>query len=80
MMLLPGRSRLTWREHCAGQTPEKQLNEQQIVGPADRGPDYDIMPDGQHFVFLMGQAASAATHYNVVLNWFEELKQRVLVK
>jgi hypothetical protein len=31
MMLLPGRSRLTWREHCAGQTPEKQLNEQQIV-------------------------------------------------
>jgi hypothetical protein len=31
MMLLPGRSRLTWREHCASQTPEKQLNEQQIV-------------------------------------------------
>jgi hypothetical protein len=38
------------------------------------------MPDGQHFVFLMGQAASAATHYNVVLNWLEELKQRVPVK
>src|SRR5262249_32654132 len=44
------------------------------------GPEYDIMPDGQHFVFLLGQASSAATHYNVVLNWFEELKQRVLVR
>jgi Tol biopolymer transport system component len=44
------------------------------------GPEYDIMPDGQHFVFLLGQASSSATHYNVVLNWFTELQQRVLVK
>ena len=43
-------------------------------------PHYGIMPDGQHFVFLMGQVLSAATHYNVVLNWLEELKQRVPVK
>jgi Tol biopolymer transport system component len=39
--------------------------------------DYGIMPDGQHFVFKMGQVASGATYYNVVLNWFEELKQHV---
>jgi hypothetical protein len=39
-----------------------------------------MMPDGQHFVFLMGQTSSAATHYNVVLNWLEELKQRSPVK
>jgi hypothetical protein len=41
---------------------------------------FDIMPDGQHFVFLMSQVSSVATHYNVVLNWFQELRQRVLVK
>jgi serine/threonine-protein kinase len=41
------------------------------------GSDYGIMPDGQHFVFKMGQVASGATYYNVVLNWFEELKQHV---
>ena len=41
------------------------------------GSDYGIMPDGQHFVFKMGQVASSATDYSVVLNWFEELKQHV---
>ena len=41
---------------------------------------FGIMPDGQHFVFLMGQVSSGATHYNVVLNWLEELKQRVPMK
>ena len=34
------------------------------------------MPDGEHFVFNVGPAASRPTHYNVVLNWFEELKNR----
>jgi serine/threonine-protein kinase len=43
-------------------------------------PIFGMMPDGQHFVFLMGQTSSAATHYNVVLNWLEELKQRSPVK
>jgi eukaryotic-like serine/threonine-protein kinase len=37
---------------------------------------YDVMPDGEHFVFLLEQSSSP-THYNVVLNWFEELKARV---
>jgi serine/threonine-protein kinase len=44
------------------------------------GSNYGIMPDGQHFVFLMGPVSSGATHYNVVLNWFEELKQHVPAK
>ena len=30
-------------------------------------PDYDIMPDGEHFVIELG-AQSSATQYNVVLN------------
>jgi hypothetical protein len=40
---------------------------------------FDVMPDGEHFVFLLEQSLSP-THYNVVLHWFEELKQRVPVK
>jgi serine/threonine protein kinase/Tol biopolymer transport system component len=39
---------------------------------------FDIMPDGQHFVFEFGgHSASPTTHYTVVLNWFTELKQRM---
>jgi hypothetical protein len=34
------------------------------------------MPDGEHFVLLLEQSSSP-THYNVVLNWFAELRARV---
>jgi Tol biopolymer transport system component len=37
------------------------------------GRTYDVMPDGQHFVFLLHFSSSPA-QYNVVLNWFETLK------
>jgi Tol biopolymer transport system component len=37
-------------------------------------PGYDVMPDGQHFVFLLSPR-SLPKHYDVVLNWFEELKE-----
>ena len=41
-------------------------------------PLYDVMPDGEHFVFLLEPSLSSApTHYNVVLNWLGELKARV---
>ena len=40
---------------------------------------YDVSPDGQRFLMLkpVESEASAPTQINVVLNWFEELKQRV---
>ena len=42
------------------------------------GHDFDVMPDGKQFVFIKEmQPARAATQINVVLNWFEELKQRM---
>jgi hypothetical protein len=42
------------------------------------GHDFDVMPDGKQFVFIKEmQPAQAATQINVVLNWFEELKQRM---
>jgi len=38
--------------------------------------NFDVTPDGQRFLMLQSQE-SPATQVNVVLNWFEELKQRV---
>jgi eukaryotic-like serine/threonine-protein kinase len=42
-------------------------------------PYYDVSPDGQRFLMLKPteQAQAAPTQINVVLNWFEELKQKV---
>ena len=42
-------------------------------------PNYDVSPDGQRFLMLkpIEQARAAPTQINVVLNWFEELKQKV---
>ena len=43
--------------------------------------NYDVTPDGQRFVMIKEseEQQEAATQINVVLNWFEELKQRVPV-
>ena len=42
-------------------------------------PNYDVSLDGQRFLMLKPseQEQAAQTQINVVLNWFEELKQRV---
>jgi Tol biopolymer transport system component len=39
-------------------------------------PEYDVSSDGQHFLMLKPEPA-APTQINVVLNWSEELKQKV---
>jgi eukaryotic-like serine/threonine-protein kinase len=41
--------------------------------------NYDVSPDGQRFLMLKpgGQEQAGPTQINVVLNWFEELKQKV---
>jgi eukaryotic-like serine/threonine-protein kinase len=43
------------------------------------GANYDISPDGQRFLMIKPSesAETAPTQINVVLNWFEELKQKV---
>ena len=41
------------------------------------GAAYDVSPDGQRFLMIQGSEQEAVTQINVVLNWFEELKQRV---
>jgi Tol biopolymer transport system component/predicted Ser/Thr protein kinase len=42
-------------------------------------PNYDVSPDGQHFLMLkpVELERAAPTQINVVLNWFEGLKQKV---
>jgi serine/threonine-protein kinase len=40
-------------------------------------PNYDVAPDGQRLLMVMeNQQKATVTQLNVVLNWFEELKQR----
>ena len=45
-------------------------------------PFFDVSPDGEHFLMLkpVESPASAPTQINIVLNWFEELKQKAPVK
>ena len=44
-------------------------------------PNYDVSSYGQHFLMLKsGEKQDAPTQINVVLNWFEELQQKVPVK
>ena len=48
------------------------------------GRNYDVSPDGQRFlaitrVPLETAADGSSPHINIVLNWFEELKERVPV-
>jgi hypothetical protein len=43
-----------------------------------RGPaPWDVTPDGQRFLFVAPTEAAAPAQFTVVLNWQEELKQRV---
>jgi Tol biopolymer transport system component len=42
------------------------------------GTIYDVSPDGQRFLMVKAsEQGASATQINVVLNWFEELKQKV---
>jgi hypothetical protein len=41
-------------------------------------PNYDVSADGQRFLMVKAsEQEQAATQIDVVLNWFEELRQRV---
>jgi eukaryotic-like serine/threonine-protein kinase len=49
-----------------------------VLGVSGPFPNYDVSPDGQRFLMLKpAEQEQAATQINVVLNWFEELKQKV---
>ena len=43
-------------------------------------PFYDVMPDGEHFVMVLSPRYPPPTHYNVIINWFEELKRKAATR
>lgn len=36
---------------------------------------YDVMPDGQHFVISLAPASTTPPYYELIVNWFEEVKR-----
>ena len=58
------------------------LFEGNYVFNAGPGAHYDVTPDGQRFLMIKAddEQAAAFSQINVVLNWFEELKQKVPAK
>jgi len=40
-------------------------------------PHYDVLPDGEHFVMLLSPKYLSPTHYDLVINWFDEIRQKV---
>jgi Tol biopolymer transport system component/tRNA A-37 threonylcarbamoyl transferase component Bud32 len=59
-------------------TPKMLFEGQYQSLPTISTPNYDVSPDGERFLLLKPvEQDQAATQINVVLNWFEELKQKV---
>ena len=42
----------------------------------DGARNYDVSPDGKPFVAVRSEGADDADQFNVVLNWFAELRSR----
>ncbi len=53
------------------ETPEESI----ALGVVSAG--WDIAPDGERMLMILGTEPDPPSQINVVLNWFEELKQRV---
>jgi len=53
-----------------------KLFEQNFADPGSNLAEYDVAPDGKHFVMIQ-DVSSGPTQIHVVLNWFEELNARV---
>ncbi|MBI4480159.1 MAG: PD40 domain-containing protein, partial [Acidobacteria bacterium] len=63
--------------------PRLLFDEPYVANPlTSAGALYSVSPDGQRFLMTKAvvQPQAALTQINVVLNWFEELKQKVPVK
>ena len=53
----------------------KMLFQGQYVTLSNSTPNYDVTSDGQKFLML--KSTIQPTQINVIVNWFEELKQKV---
>ena len=61
--------------------PRPLLDGPYLLGGTLRPTPFDVFPDGQRFLMIKVVTGTNATgdrqQINVVLNWFEELKERV---
>ncbi len=59
--------------------PPAVLFEAELVTTGTGYPNYDVTPDGQHFVMVRASSERPveSAQINVVQDWFEELKERV---
>jgi hypothetical protein len=57
-------------------TPKTLFRLTNFVYNPMEGTQWDINPDGERFLMMKG-AAGTTSKINIVLNWLEELKQRV---
>ena len=64
-------------EHTFSAGKPKMLFEGPYAPTPRSFPDYDVSPDGQRFLMLKATDQAPPNQINVVLNWFEELKQKV---
>jgi len=69
---------ITTQPGFAAGTPRMLFEGQYVLTPGTV-PNYDVSRDGQRFLMIKAveQSQAAPTQINVVLNWFEELKQKV---
>jgi len=42
-----------------------------------QGIEYDVAPDGAHFIMVQADEAKSPTELNVIVNWLEELKGQI---
>jgi serine/threonine protein kinase len=68
-------------------TPQVLFRGMYVSAAPDNGTPWDISPDGKRFLMIKPPASTGAApaaagprRINIVLNWFEELKQRVPVQ
>ena len=60
--------------------PEVLFTGQYRASAPGRGPAWDVAPDGRFLMIRPGATGQAAApHINVVLNWHQELTERVPV-
>ena len=45
--------------------------------PSANNSMFDVMPDDNHFLMSITAGLASPTHYNVILNWFTELRRLV---
>jgi serine/threonine-protein kinase len=69
-----------WMSAAVHLTPEFTTEKPRLLfeGPYVMfgGQDFDVTPDGRRFLALEPMDAGPVTHFDVVLNWFDEVRQK----